>query len=258
MESMHESDRGWNLQSIQQGWDVFDANNDKVGDVSDISGTYLIVSKGFIFTSERYIPNAAISQVANGQVYLNVTKNEIESRGWDQPPTATTESATEEGTLGGPAPTASERPATEDNTDTLRYSEERLRADKERYQAGEVTVGKDVVIEEQSMDVPVTHEEVTIERRQVDPTRSTEGEIGASDQEISVPIHEERVNVEKEPVVYEEVDVKRREVHGTERVSDTVRREEPRIETKGDVEEEIDLSAHRDEDLPGEPDRPSH
>ena len=50
-----------------------------------------------------------------------------------------------------------------------------------------------------------------------------------------MPVHEEQVEVEKRAVVYEEVGVGKREVQDTERVSDTVRREEARIERQGDV-----------------------
>jgi hypothetical protein len=50
-----------------------------------------------------------------------------------------------------------------------------------------------------------------------------------------MPVREERVELEKRPVVYEEVSVGTREVQDTQRVSGTVRREEARIEQEGDV-----------------------
>jgi hypothetical protein len=46
---------------------------------------------------------------------------------------------------------------------------------------------------------------------------------------------EEEVRVEKKPVVREEVTLKKQQVQDTERVSDTVRREEARIERTGDA-----------------------
>ena len=52
---------------------------------------------------------------------------------------------------------------------------------------------------------------------------------------IEVPVREERVTAEKRPVVYEEVEVGKRAVQETERVSDTVRREVAEIETEGNV-----------------------
>jgi hypothetical protein len=45
---------------------------------------------------------------------------------------------------------------------------------------------------------------------------------------------EEEIRVEKTPVTREEVTLKKRQVQDTEHVSDTVRREEARIEQTGD------------------------
>jgi stress response protein YsnF len=47
---------------------------------------------------------------------------------------------------------------------------------------------------------------------------------------------EEEVRVEKTPVVREEVSLKKRQVQDTERVSETVRREEARIDQSGSGE----------------------
>ena len=53
---------------------------------------------------------------------------------------------------------------------------------------------------------------------------------------ITVPVREEQVNVVKQPMVTEEVEVGKRKVRDAEQVSDTARREEARIEREGDVE----------------------
>jgi len=116
---------------------------------------------------------------------------------------------------------------------TVQLREEELRARKESEQVGEVTVRKEIVSEQESLDVPVTREEVFVDRHAVDRRPAdralSEGEV------IEVPVREERVEVEKQPVVYEEVEVGKRAVQETERVTGTVRREEARIEREGDV-----------------------
>ena len=53
---------------------------------------------------------------------------------------------------------------------------------------------------------------------------------------IEVPVREEQVDVEKRPVVYEEVGVGKRTTEETQQVSDTVRREELRMDREGDVD----------------------
>ena len=46
---------------------------------------------------------------------------------------------------------------------------------------------------------------------------------------------EEQVHVEKQPVVKEEVTIRKRDVQDTERVSGTVRKDEVKVEKEGDV-----------------------
>lgn len=109
--------------------------------------------------------------------------------------------------------------------------EERLNVNKERAETGEVRLHKDVVTEQQSIDVPVSREEVYVQRRDLGG-QPTDASIG-QDESIRVPVSEEQVNVTKTPVETGEVTVGKRVVQDTERVSDTVRREEPRIDKQG-------------------------
>ncbi len=118
---------------------------------------------------------------------------------------------------------------------TMRLREEELRARKEREQVGEVGAHKEVVSEEKSMDVPVTHEEVYIERHPVD--RPADKPVGADeDKDIRMRVHEEKVHPEKETFVREEVELGKRRVEDTQRVSDTVRREELKVDKQGDFD----------------------
>jgi len=117
---------------------------------------------------------------------------------------------------------------------TMELREEELRAQKQSVEAGAVNVRKDVVTERESVDVPVKREEVVVERHAVD--RPATGPIGSgSRDEVRVPVREEQVQVEKRPVVTEEVRVGKQVVEDTEHVSETVRREVPRVTSSGDV-----------------------
>jgi uncharacterized protein (TIGR02271 family) len=124
--------------------------------------------------------------------------------------------------------------ASEGAGDRLHLREEQLQARTTPVETGEVTIGKEVVEERRTVDVPVTREEVYVERRPVD-RQASDHPIDASDRTIEVPVREERVEVEKTPVVYEEVGVAKREVTETQQVNETVRREEARIEREGEV-----------------------
>jgi uncharacterized protein (TIGR02271 family) len=90
-----------------------------------------------------------------------------------------------------------------------------------------------VVTEEKTIEVPVSHEEVVIERHPVSG-RKASGEI-TEGEEIRIPLTAEEVRAEKTPVVKEEITVGKRQVQDTEKVRDTVRREEARVEETGDV-----------------------
>ncbi len=121
-------------------------------------------------------------------------------------------------------------------SDTLKLKEERLHAEKHPVQTGEVRIGKEVHTETRHIEVPVEREEVVIERRPVHGgTTSEAGEIRAGE-EIRVPVREEQVSVHKEAVVTEEVGVGKRVVQDTKRVGGEVRKEQVKVERRGDVD----------------------
>jgi len=111
------------------------------------------------------------------------------------------------------------------NAGRLQLLEEHLVANKERYQAGSVRLGKRVIERQETINVPVTEERVVIDRQPVSNARAVDQKIG-QDQTIEVPIERERVNVTKEVVPTEEVGLRKETVQHNERVQDTVRNEE--------------------------------
>ncbi len=113
--------------------------------------------------------------------------------------------------------------------------EEQLNVEKQRVQTGEVRIDKEVVTEQQHIDVPVSREEVVIEHLPASEAKSADTPIGQGET-IRIPVSEEQVNVTKQTVETGEIGVKKHEVQSEQRVSGTVRREEPRIEKSGDVD----------------------
>jgi uncharacterized protein (TIGR02271 family) len=120
------------------------------------------------------------------------------------------------------------------SADRVQLFGEVLRVHKERVNRGEVRLHKDVVTESQTVEVPITREELVLERVAVSgDTPAPSANIGR-DQEIRVPLAEDRVRVEKVPVVKEEVLVGKRDVADVARVGEDLRREELRVDS--DVE----------------------
>jgi uncharacterized protein (TIGR02271 family) len=112
---------------------------------------------------------------------------------------------------------------------------EMLRAVKQRVEKGEIRLRKDIVTENQTISVPVTREEVVVERVSAGEAKPLSGKIG-DESEIRVPVSEERVNVVKEPVLTGEVRVRKQAVQDNRQVTDTVRHEEVRVENEGAVD----------------------
>jgi uncharacterized protein (TIGR02271 family) len=109
----------------------------------------------------------------------------------------------------------------------VRRSEEELRAGVRERETGRVNVKKSVRTEREVVRVPTRREEVSVERVPVSGEAS-KAQIGA--EEVSVPVIEDEVVVQKKPVAKEEIRIRKDVVHERQIVEEDVRREEVEIE----------------------------
>jgi uncharacterized protein (TIGR02271 family) len=116
-----------------------------------------------------------------------------------------------------------------EDEDELRVqrSEEELRAGTREREAGAMKVRKRVRTDREQIEVPTKHEEVTVERVPVEG-EATEAQIG--EDEVTVPVTEEEVVVDKRAVAKEEIRIRKDVVEDTEVVEEDVRREEIDVE----------------------------
>lgn len=121
---------------------------------------------------------------------------------------------------------------------TLKLKEERLQVDKHNVKTGEVDVHKRTVTETKTVDIPVEHEEVVIERRPVRDGETVSDDFDSED--IHIPLTEEQVEVTKKPIVSEEVTVHKEKKQDVKHVSEEVEREELDVDTEGNVRVEDD------------------
>ena len=130
-----------------------------------------------------------------------------------------------------------------EDEDELRVQrvEEELRAGTREREAGAMRVRKRVRTDREQISVPTRHEEVSVERVPVEGREASEAEIG--EDEVVMPVTEEEVVVEKRPVVKEEIRVRKDVVEDEEVVEEDVRREEV------DVEDATTRGSSRDADL---------
>ncbi|MEK4947286.1 YsnF/AvaK domain-containing protein [Carnobacterium sp. FSL W8-0810] len=126
-------------------------------------------------------------------------------------------------------------PTLTDNEEKLQLKEERLDVGTTEVQTGEVNVSKTVNEENQTIDVPVKHEEVTIERHPVTDEAPTDGSLDLEAETINIPVTEEQIDVNKRAVVTDEVTINKETKEEVKEVSDTVRKEDLDVQTHGDV-----------------------
>ncbi len=132
-----------------------------------------------------------------------------------------------------------------DGRQSLKLYEERLVANKERFRAGGVSIGKRVETENANVSVPVERERVVIERTTpTDTSVVTPGEATFNSGEVArVEVYEETANIEKQAFVREEVSVRKEVEKDVVSANETIRREELEVETDGDAV--IDKNADR-------------
>jgi uncharacterized protein (TIGR02271 family) len=214
---------------ISVGDDVYGSDGEKVGTVAEVQSSYIVVEKGFFFPTDYYIPMSAVTSAGNGQVTLNVAKDAALNSGWDTVPDSDTLLTTGTSTAGlggssGQTEAGAYEVAAEDEL-RIPVVEEELSATVRPTEAGAVRIEKRVVEEDRVLDVPVTDEQIRVERRIVDRP------VGADTQAfeeitIDVPVTTEQVELQKQARVAEEIVVSKEAVQRTEQVSGTVRREE--------------------------------
>ena len=98
--------------------------------------------------------------------------------------------------------------------------EERLNVSK-KTSTTQYTITKEPVTEKKTIEVPLTHEELVVEKRPAKDSSPAQGPV-KSKTEIKVLLNREEVEVTKKPFVKEEVVVKKKPVTETRTVSDTV------------------------------------
>ena len=120
-----------------------------------------------------------------------------------------------------------------ESDDAMTRSEEQLRVDKERTTTGRARLRKYVVTENVTTTVPVSREEVRVEREPITEENRGEALSGGdlTDEEHEVELTEERVKVDKETVPVERVRMEKDTVTEDQHVDEEVRKEQ--IETEG-------------------------
>ena len=125
-------------------------------------------------------------------------------------------------------------------------SEEQLRVGTTVREAGRARLRKFVVTENQTVTVPVSHEEVRVVRERIQPGESLTG-VTLGEDSVEVVLHEDQVVVDKDVVGVEKIRLATETVTEQRQVTETVRKEQVEIsdvvptqtETYTDAEQQV-------------------
>lgn len=129
------------------------------------------------------------------------------------------------------------RAAVDNDDDSMVLREEHLQVGTERKASGRVRLRKQSYTTTETVEVPVTREEVVVERESID-ANSAEARVDG-DNEVSVTTYEETPVVNK-TVEAEKVSLGKRQVQETETVSEELLHEDVQIDRDGDVRNDRD------------------
>ena len=139
--------------------------------------------------------------------------------------------------------------------DAMTLSEERLEVGTQTREAGRARLRKYVVTENVTQTVPVSREEVRLEREPITDANIGDATSGPdiSEEEHEVVLHEERPVVQKETVPVERVRLDKETVTDNVQVSEEVRKEEvdTNVDVDGGVDRGVDVDRDVDVDRPG-------
>jgi uncharacterized protein (TIGR02271 family) len=200
------------------------SGDEDLGEVQEVGQDYVLVQRGMINKDKFYIPKDQVESYDGSVLRFRISEDDAKSRFLrDSPPSTTTAN---EGLNAA-------RKAEE--TTTVPLTEERLNASK-RESTREATITKEPVTETKTVEVPVTHEEISVERRPASGSTTAERPV-QSKTETKVPLKQEEVQVTKQPYVKEEVSVKKKPVTETQKVTDKVTSEKVKVKGSGGEEE---------------------
>jgi uncharacterized protein (TIGR02271 family) len=228
---------------------VYSFDGTKLGKIVSCRPDGFVVEKGMFLPKASQFQYEDVAELRNGEVYLAHRRTQLADQGWwarRGEATAARPQAAGDGPYRA-APTAvakSDVPAvrTEEGGPSeyrVPLAEERITTEKRTRDLGEVRLHKRIVVEKKQITVPVMHEEVYVERVTLEPASAPQPSEGAFvESTITIPLHEEEVQIFKRPVVREEVRVRRQALQEDRTTTAEIRKEEL------DIDQPQGLSQH--------------
>jgi uncharacterized protein (TIGR02271 family) len=194
-------------------------DDEDLGEVQEVRGNYILVQKGIINKEKFYIPKDQAESYDGDVLRFRFSKQELDQF-QREPPTIWDADNIEETTTSQEIETNEEEhiPLTGERLDISKKSQEK-----------QARITKKPVKETKTVEVPLTREEISIERKPVSGSgNETEAQSPPieSEEEIKIPVRREEAEVTKKPYVKEEVVVKKKKVTDKKEITDEVTSEE--------------------------------
>ena len=210
------SDIDWN-DTIKK--EARGSNDEDLGEVHEIANGYVVVQKGLINKEKFYIPQDKAESYDGSVLRFSISEEDIINRYAEDssPPSIEDqyESTTAIDSGGG---SGGGIQVEEDEEKTVPLVDEESDATK-GIQEGQVTPTKEHVTETKTVEVPVTHEEVTIEIRPPSGQAKAQEPV-SSEENITIPLKREEVEVSKTSFVKEETVIKKNQSTGSKEISE--------------------------------------
>jgi uncharacterized protein (TIGR02271 family) len=188
------------------------SNDEDLGEVQEVPDGYVLVQRGMIDKEKFYIPQDQAESYDGSVLGFRISEDEIINKYMSDMPPSPQSSQTKE------ISNRFQQQGREYQETKVPLTDEKLNVSKETQQS-QSTITKEPVKETKTVQIPLTHEEVTIE------TRPPSGDIQAqepvsSKEVIKIPVKKEVGEVTKTPYVKEEVVVKKKPITETKEVAE--------------------------------------
>ena len=200
-------------------------NDEDLGKVQEVGDTYVLVQKGLISKEKFYIPQSEVEGYDGDVLRFKISEDDIRSKYLgDMPPSVS--SSVDYNTDNN----EEENIAKQEESESTRVPlvEEKLNVSKREVTYKEATLIKEPVTETKTVEVPVTHEELIVERRPPTEATTSQDELKppvTTREEIKIPLKKEEFEVKKEPYVKEEAVIKKKRIEERKTITEDVKSE---------------------------------
>ena len=200
-------------------------NDEDLGKVQEVGDTYVLVQKGLISKEKFYIPQSEVEGYDGDVLRFKISEDDIRSKYLgDMPPSVS--SSVDDNTNNN----EEENIAKQEESESTRVPlvEEKLNVSKREVTYKEATLIKEPVTETKTVEVPVTHEELIVERRPPTEATTSQHELKppvTTREEIKIPLKKEEFEVKKVPYVKEEAVIKKKRVEERKTITEDVKSE---------------------------------